>query len=143
MDIYTTMEYDLMQQQAQEYERERENDVDTFNLPVSVGFSSNEKKPSYYPSNVPDQLIKNAVTGVEYTWRVGTSDSSRLFKVVDTYGNYDRNGYKIKPNSKGYPNPSPNHCYYDSPQQFMTHRKMTVQPELIEKWKLIQESFTS
>jgi len=103
----------------------------------------NVKKPSYYPSNVPDQLIKNAVTGVEYTWRVGTSDASRLFKIVDTYGNYDKNGYKIKATSKDYPNSSPNHCYYDSPEQFMTHRKMTVQPELIEKWKLMQESFTS
>ena len=141
MDIYTTMYYDLIQQQAQEYERD--HDIDTFNLPISDSFSSNTKKPSYYPSNVPEQFIKNAVTGVEYTWRVGTSDASRLFKVVDTFGNYDKNGYKIKAYSKGYPNSSPNHCYYDSPQQFMTHRKMMIQPELIERWKLMQESFTS
>ncbi len=100
-----------------------------------------KKKPYYYPSNVPDQFIKNAVTGIKYPWRVGSFDSSQLFKVVDTIGKYDSSGYKIKPNSKNYPNPSPNHCYYDSPQQFMVHRKMIVQPELIERWQLTQERF--
>jgi len=103
--------------------------------------SMEKKKPYYYPSNVPDKFIKNAVTGVEYPWRVGSLDSSRLFKMVDTIGNYDSNGYKIKPHNKRYPNPSPNHCYYDSPQQFMTHRKMLVQPEMIERWQTVHEGF--
>jgi hypothetical protein len=99
------------------------------------------KKPFYYPSNVPNHFIKNAMTGVNYPWRVGSLDASRLFKVVDTIGNYDSSGFKIKPNSNSYPNPNPNQCYYDSPQQFMTHRKMTVQPELIERWQTVQEGF--
>ena len=103
--------------------------------------SSSEKKRYYYTSNVPDQFIKNAVTGMKYPWRVGSLDSSRLFKVVDTIGKYDSNGYKMKPNSKNYPNPSPNHCYYDSPQQFMVHRKMIVHSDLIERWQLTQERF--
>lgn len=103
--------------------------------------SSPLKKPSYFPSNVPDRFIKNAMTGVEYPWRVGSLEALRLFKVVDTFGNYDSNGYKLKPSAKSYPNPSPNQCYYDSPQQFMTHRKMTVQPELIARWNTVQERF--
>jgi hypothetical protein len=140
------MEYSILQQEVCDYEGEgegeRENDS-YVDMPGSTSFSSNTKKPKYYPSNIPDQFIKNAVTGVEYTWRVGSLDASRLFKSVDTFGNFDKNGYKIKVSSKDYPNPSPNHCYYDSPQQFMTHRKMTVQPEMIERWKLAQERFAS
>jgi hypothetical protein len=138
MDIYTTMEtsHSIMHQE----DIDSEYDYLDYS-PDTNKSSSSEKKPYYYPSNVPDQFIKNAVTGVKYPWRVGSFDSSRLFKVVDTIGKYDSNGYKIKPNSKNYPNPSPNHCYYDSPQQYMVHRKMIVQPELIERWKLKQESF--
>jgi hypothetical protein len=98
-------------------------------------------KSFYYPSNVAGKFIKNAVTGVEYPWRVGSLDALRLFKVVDTVGNYDSNGCKIKVKSKDYPNPNPNQCYYDSPQQCMTHRKMSFQPELIERWQKVQESF--
>jgi hypothetical protein len=142
MDIYTTMEYSILHREYEgESERNRENDS-YVDMPGSKSFSSTTKKPNYYPSNIPDQFIKNAVTGVEYTWRVGSSDSSRLFKVVDTIGNFDKSGYKIKASSKNYPNPTPNYCYYDSPQQFMTHRKMMVQPEMIERWKLAQERFT-
>jgi hypothetical protein len=99
------------------------------------------KKPFYFPSNLPDHFIKNAMTGVIYPWRVGSLDASRLFKVVDTIGNYDSSGFKIKPSSTSYPNSSPNHCYYDSPQQFMTHRKMTLQPEVVERWETVQEGF--
>ena len=121
-----------------------QEDIKEENLDYSSHVNKNSsygKKPYYYPSNVQDNFIKNAVTGVKYPWRVGSFDASRLFKVVDTIGKYDSSGYKIKLNSNSYPNPSPNHCYYDSPQQFMTHRNMIVQPELIERWKLTQERF--
>jgi len=96
------------------------------------------KPPAYYPSNIPDRFILNAVTGAKYPWKVGSLASARLFKVVDTLGTYDSDGFRIKPKSKNYPNPNPNHLYYDSPQQFMTHRKAQVQPELLARWQTTQ-----
>lgn len=99
------------------------------------------KKPFYYPSNVQGKLIKNAITGVEYPWRVGSNDARRLFKVVDTTGTCDNQGRKLKPNAPEYPNPNPNHCYYDSPQQYMSHRRMIVHPQFIERWQLVQQEF--
>jgi hypothetical protein len=104
------------------------------------------KRCTYYPSNKQGSCIKNAVTGVDYPWRVGSKASQRLFKVVDTLGTHNNVGLKIKQNKTKYPlsiypNPNPNHCYYDSPQQFMTHRKMTVQPQLIAAWEARQKEF--
>jgi hypothetical protein len=95
------------------------------------------KKPLYHTSNGQDQIIVNAVTGVAYPWRTGTLEAKRLFKIVDTLGTYDSSGKKMKSNA--LPNSSPNHCYYDSPQQFMNHRKLTVQPAFIQQWEATQE----
>ena len=38
----------------------------------------------YHPSNVMNQYIVNAITGVKYPYRVGSKDSLRLYKVIDT-----------------------------------------------------------
>ena len=100
-----------------------------------------KKRPMYYPTNGQEKLIQNAITGVEYPWRVGSKDARRLFRVVDTTGTFDNQGSRLKPSATNFPNPTPNHCYYDSPQQFMTHRRMTVQPQLIERWQAVQQEF--
>jgi len=93
------------------------------------------KRPFYFPSNKPGMLLKNAVTGLDYPWKVGSIDSLRLFKVVDTLGLYDATGVKLNKKSPDFPNRNPNHCYYDSPQQYMTHSRNTLDPELIKRWK--------
>lgn len=96
------------------------------------------KKRVYYPSNTPDTFIKNAITGVAYPWKVGSYDSKRLFKVVDTLGFNDKNGIKISSSKRrsdvSQINPNPNQLYYDSPEEFMRHRKCTVSQVLIESW---------
>ncbi len=103
-------------------------------------FGGKTKHPFYHPSNTPDTLIKNAVTGVFYPWKTGSVESRRLFKIVDSLGRYDSSGVKLKPTSPNYPNPNPNQCYYDSPQQYMTHTRCVVKPELIESWKTRQNN---
>ena len=100
-----------------------------------------KKRPQYYPSNSQGAFIVNAITGVEYPWRVGTKDARRLFRSVDTTGTRDKQGYKLKVSSPDFPNPNPNSYYYDSPQQFMQHRKATLNTELIEKWHTAQQEF--
>jgi hypothetical protein len=102
-----------------------------------------KKRSSYYPSNVHGMFIVNAITGVEYRWRVGTKDARCLFHVVDTMGTHDKNGRKLKINSPQYPNPNPNNYYYDSPQQFMQHRKTKLNPVLVEKWHSAQQEFAT
>jgi len=126
---------------ASDYAMHHERDEDFVDFPHADVNGQNKKKCLFHPSNTPGQFIKNAVTGVEYPWRTGSIDAQRLFKIVDTLGKCDSTGYKLKPNSSNYPNPSPNQCYYESPQQFMTHRRMTVQPLLIQQWEARQEMF--
>jgi hypothetical protein len=117
------------------YDSDSENYEDTEQITNLV------KKPTYYPSNIPDSFIVNAVTGVAYPWKVGSNDSKRLFKVYDTLGLHDKHGVKIpkrvKNNSrfqKSEINPNPNQLYYESPQEFMRHQRYTVNPELINSW---------
>jgi hypothetical protein len=101
-------------------------------------FVNRVKKSVYYPSNTPDSFIKNAITGTVYPWKVGSKDSKRLFKVVDTLGLHDNQGIKLPGRKRrsdvGQVNPNPNHLYYDSPEEFMRHRNCTVTPALIESW---------
>ena len=70
---------------------------------------------------------------------MGSNESRRLFKVVDTIGNIDSNGRKIqiiKQRGSFTPiNSNPNHLYYNSPEEYMRHRHCVVQPEFIQKWK--------
>jgi hypothetical protein len=88
----------------------------------------------YYPSNKQQALIKNALTGLPYLWRVGTIDEKRLFKVVDTTGTCDGEGYLIRRGGV-LPNPNPNHLYYDSPDQCMSHLNLTFEKALIDSWR--------
>lgn len=101
-------------------------------------FVNKVKKRVFCPSNTPDSFIKNAITGVAYPWKVGSIDSKRLFKVVDTLGLHDKHGFKLpgrKQRSEvGQINPNPNHLYYDSPEEFMRHRNCKVSQELIDSW---------
>jgi len=100
-----------------------------------------KKRSPYYPSNTQGTFIVNAITGVEYPWRVGTKEARRLFHSIDTAGRRDKQGYKLKVTSPDYPNPNPNNYYYDSPQQYMQHQQATLTSELIEKWNTVQQEF--
>jgi hypothetical protein len=107
----------------------------------STGARQYAKKRAYYPSNTHGAIIVNAITGVEYPWRVGSNDVRRLFRAVDTAGTHDKEGRKLKVNSPDFPNPNPNNYYYDSPEQFMQHRRMKLNPALVEQWHTAQQQF--
>ena len=100
-----------------------------------INESSSEIKPnkrSYYTSNKSNMFIKNAITGSFYDYKVGSFKSAQLFKVVDTIGHHDKDGRNIK-NITGF-NCSPNHLYYDTPEEFMRHRNCSLSQELINAW---------
>lgn len=97
----------------------------------------------YFPSNTENTFIVNAETGEVYPWRVGSYDSSRLFKMVDSTGLCDRNGYEINIGDETFPNRNPNHIYYDSPEQYMKHQRATLAPHFLESFNKRRLAFSS
>ena len=96
----------------------------------------------YFPSNVENSFIVNAETGVPYLFRVGSRESLRLFKMVDTIGTCDKNGFVLNPKDEAYPNRSPNHIFYDSPGQFEKHQRTTLAPHFLENFNKRKATFT-
>jgi hypothetical protein len=90
------------------------------------------RERAYYPSNNIMDYVRNAVTGGQYPYRAGTFDAMRLYKVFDTTSKCDKNGIILLPYEKR--NPNPNILYYDSPEQYMKHRKVTVTQSEVNKW---------
>lgn len=97
-----------------------------------VGGESRTKKRQYYPSNKDGYYIVNAVTGHRYPWKVGSYNSYRLYKVTDSTGFNDRDGYRIQKNDD--PNYEPNFLYYDSPEQASKHLRTKLDPRVALEW---------
>jgi hypothetical protein len=94
----------------------------------------------YFPSNGAMSRIRNALTGVEYPfWRTGSQAAyDNLFHIVDTTGVCDNEGYVIAVKARKYtqyPNPQPNHLYYDNPEQFMRHQHIALNPTFVAQWR--------
>ena len=95
----------------------------------------------YYPSNVMNQYIVNAITGVKYPYRVGSKDSLRLYKVIDTTGAYSQEGKKkYTDDLKLGQNPHPNHYYFDNPAEYMQDRHCHRHAESCDEWKNYQKT---
>jgi hypothetical protein len=76
----------------------------------------------YETSLVPGSLIRNAVTGIrDAKARVGTADEDLFFKVCYSVGSVDKR--------------EPSILFYDTPEQWETHFKMTCNPKHKEKWQ--------
>jgi hypothetical protein len=89
----------------------------------------------YFPSNKQNSFIVNAETGTPYTFRVGSHESLRLFKMVDSTGTCDSEGYIMNMKDDIYPNRNPNHIFYDSPEQFEKHQRTTLASHFTENFK--------
>lgn len=92
------------------------------------------KKHRYYPSNNPQTFVRNAVTGVKYPFLVGSNEQRQLYKMVDALGTCDSEGFIIK-DRNNLPNLSPNHLFYDSPEQCMSHLNVVIPFEDIKRWR--------
>ena len=107
-------------------EREHGEDADAAALA-----DEGEWRRSYYPSNVQEQYIVNAVSGAPYPFRVGSLESLRLFHVTDATGTCDNRGLR------GTLNREPNHLYYTDPQEYMRHRggRQAFDRAFVEAWR--------
>lgn len=119
------------------YEFETYNEEDVMEKTVK-----NSGKRRYYPSNKPQTLIRNAVTGIKYPYLVGSVDQLRLYKMVDTTGTCNSEGCVIK-SKHDLPNPNTNHLFYDSPEQCMSHLRIVIQSDDIVRWRERSQSISS
>ncbi len=135
----SSMKYD----KEYDYEPTQYNEEDVANKNVT------KHKPHYYPSNRPQMLIRNAITGLPYEWRVGSNDQKQLFKTVDATGKYDSEGYFIRrekqrdDKTSALPNHATNHLFYDSPEQCMTHLNVKFEKSFIDAWRNKKTEFFS
>lgn len=95
----------------------------------------------YYPSNVMNQIIVNAISGGKYPYRVGSKESLRLFKVTDTTGDYSLEGKKkyidyLKVGQEKMPN----HYYFSNPAEYMQDRGFHRHAESCDGWGKYQKS---
>ncbi len=90
------------------------------------------KKRRYFPSNVPESYVRNAQYGTVYPYKVGSFESLRLYRVADCTGSVDKQGFKIRRYSE--PNRDTNFMYYDTPEQYMRHRRVKLDPSRITEW---------
>jgi hypothetical protein len=132
------LEYKAMKEDALDHDEER---IASRNKSTK----KNGMRRSYYPSNVPQSLIVNGATGVPYPYRVGSKEQAILYKMVDATGTCDTEGFFIrtglKPSSRDdeevetvFPNPNPNHLFFDSPEQCMTHLRVSIAPKDVARW---------
>jgi hypothetical protein len=116
-------------------ESDIERDMDIFNEENITAKTTNKLgRRRYYPSNKQETAIRNAVTGIKYPYLVGSVDQKRLYKIVDATGTCNPDGYVIK-SKYDLPNHATNHLFYDSPEQCMSHLKISIQPDSIASWR--------
>lgn len=105
------------------------------NMRSSTKTNSKRYKHKYYPSNLKTGNIVNAITGEPYNWKNGTIDSLRLFRVIDSSGKCDKDGfYDTMGNHDTTFNKEPNVLFYDGPNEYMNHRNVKVNPMLVNTW---------
>ena len=88
----------------------------------------------YYPSNSPLMLVRNAQTGIEYSFKVGSKEQNNLFRTVDATGVCDQDGYVMHFRHGNRPNPNTNHLFYDTPEQCISHLGVSFERSFIENW---------
>ena len=111
-----------------------ETHYDTYNEDNVTKKSHRSGRRKYYPSNKSQSFIVNAVTGEKYPYKVGSWDQSRFYKIVDTTGACDGEGYVIT-SLKEPTNPSPNHLFFDNPEECMKHMRIQISPEQVKMWR--------
>ena len=90
---------------------------------------SKTRRKRYHPSNVPDMFVRNAQYGTVYDCKVGSFESLRLYRVADCTGTITKEGFRVRRDDE--PNCDTNFLYYDSPEQYMRHRKVKLDPHRI------------
>ena len=92
-----------------------------------------KQKRQYFPSSAMGYIV-DAISGFKYPYKVGSKESLLFYKVVDATGMCDKDGRKLVLNLKSEPNREPNTCFYLSPEAYMVHRNVVIEPSKVERW---------
>jgi hypothetical protein len=101
------------------------------------------RAPTRHASPGVGHYAVNAITGDKYAYKVGTIDSLRLFRVLDSTSRFSDDGKYIKASNRSVSNSrDPKYLFYDGPKEYMSHTGNTVDQHKIEKWKAFQQKLT-
>ena len=89
----------------------------------------NKGIPDYYPSNIVNSRIVNAVSGLAYDDKVGSKEEKNYFRVIESSGTYNQEGFKLP---QGCYNANSNKLFYESREEWIRHLKMRkITPEVL------------
>ena len=90
------------------------------------------RRQLYYSSNLMGSNIRNAVTGAPCPEKVGTKESLRYFRIIDSSGTCNSAGERQRRNEEL--NRDPNHLYYDGTLEARAHG-WEVSAEIADAWR--------
>ena len=91
--------------------------------------SFNQGVPEYYPSNIVNSRIINAISGIVYDDKVGSKKENNYFRVIESSGRFNQEGFKLPP---GCYNPNSNKLFYEDKEEWLRHLKMRkISPEFL------------
>lgn len=96
-----------------------------------------DRPPECFPSNAADSPVLHAVTGDALGPKVGSAGALVLFRVTDSSGLYNEDGYRVTERmrrSDDSAGKTPNQLYYRTPSEFETHWGQPAPPSVIEAW---------
>ena len=84
---------------------------------------------TYYPSNIVNSRIINALSGIVYDDKVGSKKENNYFRVIESSGRFNQEGFKLPP---GCYNPNSNKLFYEDKEEWLRHLKMRkISPEFL------------
>ena len=75
----------------------------------------------YFPSNINGMRVINASSGIAYDDTVGSVNEKNYFRVIDSSGKINKDGYKLP---QGCYNATSNKLFYDSQEEWQRHNNM-------------------
>lgn len=89
----------------------------------------NKGIPDFYPSNIVNSRIVNALSGMAYDDKVGSKEEVNYFRVIESSGKYNHEGFKLP---HGCYNPNSNKLFYETKEEWNRHLKMRrISPEFL------------
>lgn len=119
-----------------------DNIYDDSNKTIRYKTVHNKSKASgCYYSPIVGEYIKDAVTGAQYPWKVGSKDETRFFRVTSTATTVDSSR---KGEFNSYIGRDSKKAFYENPHVYMRHTHVELDEELVNQWyENYSKSYTS
>ena len=88
--------------------------------------------PELYPTPYNGRKIINAVTGLPYSFSVGSLAQNQVFKTSFVNGNLTSKGYFVRPGTIN--KDAPFNAYFDSPKQYERFFEVKLDKAVVNRW---------